>query len=370
MRPSSYLQGRPKLQVVCILLLISLNGCGRRSATVHPEFKTLTAAVYASGSLAPEQEYKVVSSVTGYLQRSLVKEGDSVRPGQLLFVVSSQVMGAQERGARALVAKTEPAVAPALKQVETQLALARIRLKQDSINYRRYEELLRENVTSKNVYEQYRLKYEGTQSEFAALQQQWQQLKLQGDIQLQQARNNEMLSAAQTASGNLQSFVNGTVYDVYKKEGDLITPQFPVALIGAGELFAKLSVDEDDLNKVYEGQKVMLSMDAFPGKLFHAHITKVYPLLNRVEQSFRADAVLDEPLPVHMSGLNVEANIITAENKRVLAIPKSALMKGDSVMLKEDGKKHPVKIERGIEDEQFVEVRSGITESSEIIVQQ
>lgn len=356
----------------CIFILIvaiALAGCGKHQTEIHPETKVLTAAVYASGSLAPEQEYKVISSVDGYLVRSFVKEGDTVRKGQLLFKVSSDIRSAQERGARALVARTAPATDPALRQVESQIALARIRLKQDSLNYRRYEELLRQNITSQSTYEQYLLKYQSTQREYQNLKQQWNQLNLQGAIQLQQARNSEMIVEAQTSSGNLKSFVDGTVYDVYKKDGDLVTPSQPLALIGTGALIAKLSVDEDDLHRVFEGQKVLLSMDAFPGKLFQAHISKVYPLLNRVEQSFRADAVLDEPLPIRMYGLNVEANIVTAENKQVLAIPKSALLKGDSVILKENGKKRRVKIAKGIEDEQYVEVLSGLNASSTIIVQ-
>jgi multidrug efflux pump subunit AcrA (membrane-fusion protein) len=351
------------------LLLLTLLSCGKREQEIHPETKSLTAAVYASGALAPEQEYKVVSQFDGYLVQALVKEGDSVRSGQLLFRVSSSVRNAQERGARELVARTAPATDPALRQIEGQIALARIRLRQDSLNYRRYAELLRQDITSQSVFEQYQLKYQSTLREYQNLQQQWQQMNMQGAIQLQQAQNSEMVAEAQTSSGNLKSFVNGRVFDVYKKEGDLITPAQPLALIGTGALIAKLSVDEDDLHRVFEGQKVMLSMDAFPGKVFKAHISKVYPLLNRVEQSFRADAVLDEPLPVHMYGLNVEANIITAENKQVLAIPKSALLKGDSVIVKENGKKRRIRITKGIEDEQYVEVLGGLTASSTVIVQ-
>lgn len=360
-----------RLSAACLLsaALVILTGCKSGKKEIHPEYKTLTAAVYASGALAPEQEYKVVSSVDGYLISAFIKEGDSIHKGQLLFRVRSEVRGAQERGARALVARTEPATAPALAQIENQLALARIRLTQDSIDYRRYEVLLRQEVTSQAAFEQRKLKYQSTQREVKSLQQQWQQLNLQGAVQLQQARNSEMIAAAQMEAGDLQSFVNGFVYDVYKKEGDLITPMQPLALIGAGPLIAKLSVDEDDLDKTHEGQKVVLSMDAFPGKVFQAHIGKIYPLLNRVEQSFRADAILDEPLPIRMYGLNVEANIITSENKRVLAIPKAAVLKGDSVLIKEGRETKRIRIIKGIEDEQFVEVKSGLSESSVIVIQ-
>lgn len=359
-----------KLTAACILTIsVSFAGCKRSGEEIHPEYKTLTAAVYASGALAPEQEYKVVSAVDGYLVTSFVHEGDSIHKGQLLFRIRSEIRSAQERGARELVARTAPTTIPALVQVENQLALARLRLKQDSLDYRRFEELLRQEVTSRSAFEQRQLKYMSTQREVQNLQQQWQQLNLQGAVQLQQARNSEMVTVAQTEAGDLQSFVNGYVYDVYKKEGDLISPAIPVALIGTGPLIAKLSVDEDDLDQTHEGQKVVLSMDAFPGRVFQAHISKIYPLLNRVEQSFRADATLDEPLPIRMYGLNVEANIITAVDKRVLVIPKAALLKGDSVMIREGRHTKRIRITKGIEDDEFVEVKSGLAESTTVIVQ-
>src|SRR5690606_12774206 len=122
----------------------------------------------------------------------------------------------------------------------------------------------------------------------------------------------------------------------YKKQGDLVSPNQPVALVGAGDMIAKLFVDEDDLDKVYEGQQVLITMDAYDDHVFKAHIKKVYPILNKVEQSFKVDAVFDEPLPVGIYGLNLEANIVLTENKEVMVIPRAALINGDSVWVMKD----------------------------------
>jgi len=353
------------------LATIILQGCSSKEREIHAEMKLLTSAVYASGSLVPEQEYKVVSSVDGYLVKSYVKEGDTVKEGQMLFKVSSEVRQAQQQGAAAVVRKTIPTVienAPALRQLEGQIAVARIRKTQDSLNYVRYRNLVQQNAISQSSYEKYYLQYQSSLREYQSLRDQYQQLKLTGNLQLQQAQNQLTVAAAQSDVGNLKSFVNGVVYDVYKKDGDLISPNQAIALIGAGKMFAKLMVDEDDLDKVFTGQKVLITMDAFPDKIFNAHIDKIYPLLSKVEQSFRVDAVLDDPLPVGMYGLNLEANIVVAEKKQVLAIPKAALLKGDSVMIKKDGKKTVIKITKGLEDDQYVQVRSGLDASSTIII--
>ncbi len=360
-----------KRQLLWLMLAFAATGCKQKQKEVHPEMKMLTAAVYASGTLVPEQEYKVVSSVDGYLVDALVKEGDTVHTGQLLFKVSSDIRNAQEQGAVALVQKTIPTVtdnAPMLRELQGRIEVAHIKMQQDSLQYARYKALYDQKAISQSNYEKIYLQYQSSLKDYQNLRQQYQQQRLSGDIQLQQAKNQLAVAAAQSSVGNLKSFVNGIVYDVYKKTGDLINPNQPVALIGAGSMYAKLLVDEDDLDKVYKGQQVLISMDAFPDKVFKAHISKVYPLLNKVEQSFRADAVLDEPVPVSMYGLNLEANIVVTDKKNVLAIPRGAVMKGDSVWVKDNGEKKKVKIQKGVEDESWVEVRSGLTESSTVIV--
>ena len=69
------------LSLFGILLLIAC----KEKQVVKPEIKQLTEAVYASGTLVPEKEYKVVAATDGFLETALVKEGDSIRKGQLLF---------------------------------------------------------------------------------------------------------------------------------------------------------------------------------------------------------------------------------------------------------------------------------------------
>lgn len=360
-----------KRQLLWLALALVAAGCGSKQDEIHPEMKLLTSAVYASGSLVPEEEYKVVSSVDGYLVDAYVKEGDTVHKGQLLFRVSSEVREAQTHGASQLVQKTIPTVAenaPAMHELEGRIEVARIKKDQDSVQYIRYKNLYDQNAISASNYEKYYLQYQSSLKDYQNLRRQWQQQKLSGDLQLQEARNQLSVAAAQSDVGNLKSFVNGVVYDIYKKKGDLVVPNQPVALIGAGKMFARLLIDEDDLDKVYTGQQVVITMDAFPDKVFKAHVSKIYPLLSKVEQSFRADAELDDTIPVGMYGLNLEANIIVAEKKQVLAIPKAALLKGDSVLVKQDGKEQKVKIKKGIEDDAFVEVLGGIDQNTTVIV--
>lgn len=359
-----------RLGIVAITAF-SLSSCGGKKDTAQPQVRKLTAAAYASGTLLPEQEYKVVSTVDGYLQEAYVKEGDTVTKGQALFLVTNEVRDAQTEGAAAVVQKTLPTVgsnAPLLQELTGRIEVARIKKQQDSLDYIRNKNLFDNKAISKSTYEKAYLQYQSSAKDYQNLKRQYEQQTLTSNLQLQQAENQLQINRAQQNVGKLKSFVDGVVYDVYKKQGDLISPTQPVALIGAGDMIAKLLVDEDDLDKVYEGQQVLITMDAFEGKVFKAHIKKVYPLLNKVEQSFRVDAVFDDELPAPIYGLNLEANIVLAKDKEVLVIPRSALHKGDSVLVKDGDGQKMVHITTGISDDDWIEVKDGLDKNATIIM--
>lgn len=356
-----------------LLLSVLAVSCKQKTKEVQPQIKQLTEAIYASGTLVPENEYKVVSETDGFLQQALVKEGDTVKKGQLLFKLTNSSQQTQVTTATELLAKTIPVTAgnaPAVKDLENKLAIAQAKLQNDLLLYNRYKNLFDQNAISASNYEKYKLQYNTSQHDVQSLQEQLGQQQLNSALQLQQANNQLQLAKTTKSNGQLRSYANGLVYDVYKQIGDLIAPNQPVALIGSGRMIAKLLIDEDDLAKVSVGQEVMITMDAYPNKIFHARIEKIYPLLNRVEQSFRADAIFTDDLPVKLYGLNVEANIVMKGKEKVMVIPKAAVLKGDSVLVKEGNKLTKIKIKKGAEDEQFVEVTAGLTNSSTLIVQQ
>jgi multidrug efflux pump subunit AcrA (membrane-fusion protein) len=358
---------------IIIIMVAGFTACKQKTKEVQPQMKQLTEAVYASGTLVPENEYKVVSSSEGFLQKALVKEGDTVKKGQLLFSLSNDNQQVQVNAASELFTKTMPVTAvngPAVKEVENKLAAAKTRLENDLLQYNRYKNLYDQKAISASNYEKYKLQYETTQHDVQSLEEQLNQQHLSAALQLQQASNQLQVARTSQSNGLLKSYADGVVYDVYKQTGDMIMPNQPVALIGSGKMIAKLLVDQDDLQKIWIGQKILITMDAFPDKVLHATVKKIYPMLNKVEQSFRVDAVFDETLPLNMYGLNVEANIVLSEKTKAIVIPKNAVLKGDTVLVKEADKITKVKIKKGAEDKDYVQVLGGISNSSILIIQQ
>jgi len=361
-----------KLVIIYISLLF-VYGCRSGELETQPRLKQLTEAVYASGTLVPENEYTVKSSVDGFLTHIRVVDGDSVRKGMLLFTVSNENIEASVATASRLLIKTRSVAeinSPAVKDLQHRLSVAITKFKNDSLQRLRYNNLYAQDAISKSQHEKYSLQYESSLNEVASIQQQVQQVRLNAGVQLQQAANLVTVARSQRSSGIIKSFTDGIVYAVYSKQGEMIYPNQSIALIGSGRMIAKLSVDEDDLGKIVTGQKVQVTLDAYPDSVFTATIGRIYPLLNKVEQSFRVDAWFDTPLAVPLYGLNVEANIIIREQVSSLVIPRKALRKGDSVKLKEERSVKMVKVQTGIEDKDWVEVTGGIISSSQTIILQ
>lgn len=352
-----------------IALTLGLSACSKKSETIHPQRRDLAEVVYASGNLYPSEEYKVYPNVTGYLESVFIAEGDSLITGQALFKIAgpnrmseSEASGFVYRMAQSNISDASPV----LNQLQQRYLNARDKASNDSTNRKRYEELLKAGAISQAEFDRVRLQAETSKRDAQAALDQWQAQKNALQTEAANARNRFSMASNALNDQNLTSSARGKVIELYKKAGDFVHQNEALALIGSGPVIARLSIDEADLGRVQTGQSVLIQMDALPGKTFKAKLSKIYPKLNKTEQSLRVDAVFEEGAPLQIYGLNLEANIVIREAKQVLTIPRQNLEMGDSVAVLRDGKTVKVKVVPGTSDLSFVEILSGLTENDEL----
>lgn len=354
-----------------IILLVVISACQRDSKNTSPTYRELTEAVYASGSVYPRNEYTVTADAAGTLQQRLVNEGDSIRRNQLLFVLDNAAENARQAAAANAYRQSRAnlsASSPVLAELEAQVRNARTRLSNDSINYHRFRELYAQNATSRAELERAELNYTLSRNNLRAQQNTFQRSRDQ--IRLDLANNRSQLIVTEEAGRNtrIRSFVDGKVYEVYKDPGEVVRVGDALALVGSGRrLYAQLAVDESDFGRIRVGQSVIIKADVYPDRVFNARITKIYPKLNRSDQSFRVDAEFVGNGPASYYGLTIEANILISQNPRALTIPKSYVLGSDSVWVEQDGKKQKVKFRKGAENFDLVEVKGGLTPQSVIV---
>jgi HlyD family secretion protein len=349
-----------------------LSGCGSKKATMHPEYKEVTEAVYASGNIYPENEYKVYANADGILLNAFVEEGDSIHSNQVIFHIESEAQDIRSKNAGEIYStavENYGVNSPALREMADALSTAKVKLANDSLNYTRYKVLFEKNATSQSELDRMKLVYTTSKNDFDMKKSTIQKLRNQLFVELQNAETNFKTSSIDNANFNVKSLISGMVYEIYKKKGESIRRGEPIALIGdAHKIYAKLVVDEQDIARIKKGQEVLVRVDYNKEKIFKAKVEKIYPKLTKEDQSFRVDAIFTGEQPPVLYGLTLEANIVISQKTKTLTIPKSAIMDGDTVTVIENGEEKKIKIKRGIENLELTEVLSGLTDKSQIVV--
>jgi len=353
--------------IIWVILLVLLMACGDDEATsILPQRENLTESVYSSVTIQPDSLYAVYASVTGILDKILVEEGDTVFIGDDLFEITNNAPKLNTENARLSlqIAKENYSGKNAiLDDMKSEIELAQLKLVNDSINYIRQKNLWKQKIGSKADFDAKQLNYEASKNTLNTLINRFKRTKNELKQQVEQANNNYQASLIMTEDFTMQSKINGKVYAINKKPGELISIQQPIATLGSASKFiAELLIDEVDIAKVQLNQSVLISLDAYPNEVFKASIQKIYPQKNERSQTFKIEAVfIDKPSQLY-PGLSGEANIVINQKQNVLTIPKMYLI-NDNEVETDDG---IIEIKTGLESLDKVEVVSGLNETTTI----
>lgn len=349
---------------LAILLLVLLAACQNSKDGVKPEVKPLMEAVYASGFVVSKDEYEIFAQVEGSIADKLVQDGDAVKKGEPLYVIESGQQSARYRIAKEtyeLAGKNYQEGSPVLRELKAAKETAQSKMKFDSLNFVRYENLIRSNATSRAEFDRMKLLYENSRNEYLLQMSRFEKTKNQLYLEWQNAENQLVIASNETGRYIVKSEVDGLVFMTAKEKGELIRRNEVIAVVGKKDAFyIQLNIDELDVQKVKTDQEVLVKIDAYPNKVFNGRITRVYPMVDRRQQAVRADASLVESLPGWFSGLALEANIIIRKKEQAIVIPKSKLLPGDSVIIESADGDKKVKVTKGIETMDEVEIIEGL----------
>lgn len=346
-----------------IVLVFIFLSCREKRESTRPHYAEIVEAVYTSVNIKPQDVYKVNASVSGYLEVVNVKEGDEVTKGDLLFVISNKPFEINEKNAELTLQFLKDSYsgkANVIDEMRLNLKSALLKFENDSLNYSRYIELDKKNSCSKVEFDNARVIYQVSKNNFQSLKTQISRKEKELKNQLIQSRNNLSLSVLKTGDFFIRSTIDGRVYQINKEIGELVSMQEPLAIVGATNYFAEMLIDEVDISKVELGQKVLITLEAYKNQVFEAEITEIAPKMDEKNQTFKIQARFTNPPKKLYMGLSGEGNIVVNEKKKALVIPREYLMSGSYVNT-EAGK---VKVKTGLSDWDFVEILSGINEST------
>ncbi len=356
---------------LAFLVLLSAASCKPKYDEMSPVEAPVTEAVFASGSIEPKDAYTITSLSDGFIVHSYVVENDIVKDRQLLFQLDNRQQNTQVAIART---NTEYAKinaehnSPTLLQVKAQIDAAKIKMQTDSVNLLRYKHLYATNSVSKQDLDNAQLNYESSTSSWKAAVANYD--ATEDKVKQDYINSQSQLQNAQAGNQyyDLVAIGPGKVYQVFKKQGDLVRKGDQVAQLGNPDsIVINLDIDEGSISKVQLGQQVLVELNTEKNKTYEARISKIYPHFNETSQSYKVEARFLTEMPGLISGTQLQANIITNKKDKAMLIPHVYVVNGNKVLVQKDKKIDTVTITTGIVSDDWIEVLSGLTVNDKIV---
>lgn len=353
--------------LLSILLFLSLCwSCSPKSETTKPSLSDITESVYASGTVKSEHQYQAFATVSGIIQEVFVSEGDTVKQGTAILSIANETQKLSEENAALSASYADLATQEGkLQDARQNIELAKRKVQLDSALWARQQNLWQQNIGSKAELEQRELAYQNAKGQLLTASVKYEDLKRQLSLNAQQSKKNYQISSKLAGDFTLRSDIDGVVYSLPKKKGELVNPQTALATIGDAQNFVlEMQVDEYDILKINKGMEVLVTMDSYKGNLFKAVLSKIDPIMNEKSKSFLVEARFIEAPPLLYPNVSFEANIILSSKKNALLIPREYLLNDSFVLNK---KKEKIQVRTGLKDYKMVEILSGISKEDELI---
>jgi len=354
---------------ICLafLFLILFYSCKKKQEMIKPEIKSITESVYASGIIKSKDQYQVYSTVNGIIEKVFVSEGDLVKKGDTLIAISNEVQNILEENSKLTAKYSSNALnIGKIHDAELQIELSESKMKIDSSLYFRLLRLWNQQIGSKNELDKSELIYKNSKIAYTSALIKLNDLKNQIQYAEMQSNNNARIANKNKNDFIIISEVDGVVYSLNKKKGELVGLQNPFAIIGSSNDFIlEMQIDEYDILKIKNGLQVLVSLDSYKGVVYEARVNKINPLMNERSKTFMVEAeFVNQPEKLYPN-ITFEANVVLKKKDNALLIPRNYVL-NDSFVLNSDGNKIPIKI--GLKDYLNVEVIQGLNKDIELLM--
>ncbi|HEY3176987.1 MAG TPA: efflux RND transporter periplasmic adaptor subunit [Candidatus Polarisedimenticolia bacterium] len=287
--------------------------------------RELVSVVSASGEIKPKRYVNISANVSGRIEQLLIKEGDTVRKGQVLARIDSTRIAAGERQSAA-----------ALEGAKADLARAQADLEVSRLGFERQKKMHADRLVSDQAFEQADAELK---MKTAAVEAQRKRIT-QGEALL--ASNRDDLEKTSVVAP-----MDGVVTSLPKEEGETVigaqsfSPTVIMTVADLSVMEVEIMVDETDIRNVRVGQPAEVRVDALEGIKIKGDVTEIgssaiprglttqqASSTNTANQAkdFKVEVTLKDPPPTLRPGLNATADITTARKDGVLAIPIQAVV--------------------------------------------
>jgi multidrug efflux pump subunit AcrA (membrane-fusion protein) len=354
-----------KSSIGIAILIMLLFSCKNKVETTYPSIEKITHSVYASGIVKSYNQYQVYAKVNGVITQIFVQDGAFVKKGQAIIKLGDDAQKLNYENAKLLANYSDESVnKEKLQQAQTEMDVAKLKMENELSLLDRQKKLWSQEIGTKNDIDQRELLYKNAASNYNASKLRLNDLKKLINFQSEQTKRTASISSTSMNDFMIKSEIDGKIYSLSKEKGEMVNTQTPIAVIGdASKFYIELQVDEYDISKLVNGQKVLLTMDSYKGEVFEATISKMYSMMNERSKSFKVEAIFTKQPQNLYPNLTTEANIIIEVKEKAITIPRNYLIGNDLVLLANQEKR---KVTIGLKDYEKVEILSGITTKDQL----
>jgi Cu(I)/Ag(I) efflux system membrane fusion protein len=131
-------------------------------------------------------------------------------------------------------------------------------------------------------------------------------------------------------------------------------------------------VFERDIAQVKLGQKVRLTINAYPEKSFSGTIAYIYPTLKAETRTVPVRIELGNPGGLLKPAMYASVELAVGARDKVLTVPVSAVIDSGTrqivLLQKAAGRFEPREVKLGARSDEYVEVREGVAEGDAVVV--
>jgi HlyD family secretion protein len=328
--------------------------------------KTIIETVSASGKIQPEVEVKISPDVSGEIVQLYIMEGDKVEKGDLLLKIKPDTYQSMLERSNA-----------ALNTSRSALAKAKAQLIESEANFNRNKTLYTNGTISQSEFEKIQASYTVAQLNVE-----------DGQYSVSSAKASLREAQENLNRTNIYAPISGTISRLNVELGERVVGTAQMAgtellrLANLSLMEVAVEVNENDINSVSLGDTTLIEVDAYLGQKYKGLVSEIANSANVTGAS--ADQVTNFEVKVRIidtvnfrPGMTATVDIQSQRAKGVFALPIQAVTtrkdtaggdeKLECVFEYKDGEAHMIIVKTGIQDDEFIQILSGVTDSLEII---
>lgn len=381
--------------------------------------RSLIETVSANGKIQPEAELKITSDVSGEVVEMLVKEGDQVKKGQLLCRIKPDIYESAFERVNATVSSSKAN----LQTTVAQLTQAKANLANAEASYARSKKLFDQSVISQQEMDAAKASFESAKANVEGLA---ESIKA-ADFNVKSMQASLKEANSNLDKTYIYAPVDGTVSKLNVEKGERVVGVQGLQgteilrLANLNEMEASVEVNENDIINIHKNDTAIIEVDAYMGKKFRGIVTEVANSANttgisvdqvtnfvvkiRMLRESYLDLITDlNPAPFR-PGMSASVEIQTRRANDVITVPIPAVTTrgGDTtetksrgpegeedpevvvkdekeeklnkkqeaikecVFLNVNGEARMVQVTTGIQDNDYIEIKTGIKPGDEVI---